>query len=504
MILRFAWLSPLALLVGLWGARGLVAEDGKAPTTPVKKEKPAGSAGDSSAKLPTSQVEKGTLRAEITLKGTFEPEMKTEVSIKPKAWSQSLVVKKAIEHGARVKKGDVLVEIDPEKIDRAIHELKMDRDLSEIALRQAEEELPVLEKNLPLDLEAAERSKKQADEDLQKFLAVNRPLVEETINNTVRNMAYFVEYAKEELKQLQKMYRNKDLTEETEEIILKRQRHMVEMAEFSLKSAKVRQEEALKVSLPRQEQALREAVAKQTIAWDKARNTLQLVVNQKRLSLQKLKYEYERTLEKLDNLLKDRELFTVRAPADGIVYYGKCTRGEWTAASTVRAKLHPGGTLSTEEVFMTLLSPRPLLVHAAVEEKDLHLFRTSMKGRAVPVAYPDLKLRAQLLRVSNVPESAGSFQACIRIEASKSARRLMPGMACTIRFTAFDKKDVLTVPAGAVFTDEDNDEGHYVYLASKTGKPEKRPVRIGASSNGKTEILGGLSEGDEVLTSKPS
>ena len=114
MIRRFAWLSPLALLVGLWGARGLVAEDGKAPTTPVKKERPAGPAGDSSPKLPTSHVEKGTFRAEITLKGTFEPEMKTEVSIKPKAWSQSLVVKKAIEHGARVKKGDVLVEIDPD------------------------------------------------------------------------------------------------------------------------------------------------------------------------------------------------------------------------------------------------------------------------------------------------------------------------------------------------------------------------------------------------------
>jgi RND family efflux transporter MFP subunit len=313
-----------------------------------------------------------------------------------------------------------------------------------------------------------------------------------------------VEYAKEELKQLQKMYRNKDLTEETEEIILKRQRHQVEMAEFNLKAAKVRQEETLKVALPRQEQALRDGVAKQAIAWDKARHTLQLAVNHKRLSLQKLKYEHGRTLEKLDNLLKDRELFTVRAPADGVVYYGKCTRGEWTSASTVRAKLHPGGTLTTDEVFMTIVSPRPLLVHAAVEEKDLHLLRAPMKGRAVPTAYPGMRLPAEIVRVSNVPESAGSFQARVRIEAANGADCLMPGMACTLKFTAFNKKDVLTVPAGAVFTDEDNDEGHYVYLASKKGKPEKRPVRVGESSNGKTEVLGGLSEGDEVLTSKPS
>jgi multidrug efflux pump subunit AcrA (membrane-fusion protein) len=416
----------------------------------------------------------------------------------------SLTVLKAVEQGTAVKKGDTLVELDLEKIDQAIRDLQVDRHLSDLALQQAEEELPVLEKSTPLDLAAAERFRKQADEDLKKFVEVSRPLAEETANNGVKNAAYFVEYAREELKQLQKMYRNKDLTEETEEIILKRQRHMVEMAEFNLRSAKVRQEETLKVSLPRQEQSLRNAAAKQAIAWDKARNTLPLAVSQKRLSLQKLKYEHERTLEKLDNLLKDRELFTVRAPADGVVYYGKCTRGEWTAASTVRAKLQPGGTLPAEEVFMTVVTPRPLLVHAAVEEKDLRLLRAPMKGRAVPAAYPDLRLPAQLLWVSNVPESAGSFQARIGIEAGNGADRLMPGMACTIKLTAFNKKDVLTVPAGAVFTDEDNDEDHYVYLASQKGKPEKRPVRVGQSANGKTEVLGGLSEGDEVLTSKPS
>src|SRR5262249_46754879 len=163
-------------------------------------------------------------------KGVVEAEQMAELSIKPEAWSMPLTVKKAVEHGAPVKKGDVLVEIDREKIDQAIRELRLERDLADLTIQQAREELPILEKSLPLDLAVAERAKKHADEDLKHYLEVDQPLAQAMAENNVKNSAFSLENAQEELKQLQKMYRRKDLTEETEEIILKRQRHFVEMA----------------------------------------------------------------------------------------------------------------------------------------------------------------------------------------------------------------------------------------------------------------------------------
>ena len=50
---------------------------------------------------------------------------------------------------------------------------------------------------------------------------------------------------------------------------------------------------------------------------------------------------------------------TVHAPADGFVYFGRCERGHWSAAATAAQKLHKGGSIVADEVFMTVVAPRP-------------------------------------------------------------------------------------------------------------------------------------------------
>ena len=79
---------------------------------------------------------------------------------------------------------------------------------------------------------------------------------------SVKSAVEYLEYAKEELRQLEKMYRSKDLTEETEEIILRRTRFQVESSEVQLKEAELRRDVTLKVELPRREIKAREAAAR--------------------------------------------------------------------------------------------------------------------------------------------------------------------------------------------------------------------------------------------------
>src|SRR5262249_42680263 len=155
------------------------------------------------------------------------------------------------------------------------------------------------------------------------------------------------------------MYRSKDLTEETEEMILKRQRHQVEMAEFGLKTAENRRDQTIRVDLPRREQTAREAAVKQTLAHEKAKNSLPLTLSQKKLSMKKMKNENKKTKEKLAKLHKDRDSMNVTAPVEGIVYYGHCINGQWATAAAVTPKLAPKGPLTPEEVFMTIVSARP-------------------------------------------------------------------------------------------------------------------------------------------------
>jgi multidrug efflux pump subunit AcrA (membrane-fusion protein) len=488
-------LLGLALLAGLLAVRYLSAVEQKPDKPAAPADKPA------EGKPATAKVVKSTLKAEATLKGILEPAQKEGVELKLKAWLSPLKIKKIVAHGTAVKKGDVLVELDMEKIDLAIKDLRRDHEVAGLALRVAEIELPVLEKTLPLDMAAAERAKLHADEDFKKFLEVNRPQAEAMAEQSVKSATHFLEYAKEELRQLQKMYRSKDLTEETEEIILKRQRHQVESSEFMLKSAVLRRDQVLKVDLPRQEESMRDGVVKQALTLEKLRQTLPLSLSQKRLALAKQKTEYARSEEKLKHMLADRAAMTIKAPADGVVYYGKFGRGQWSATAMSIEKLHEGGSLTADDVFLTVVRPRPLVLNTTVDEKDVALFHKDLKGRATLTAFPELKLPAEVVELEAVPATPGSFRAKVAIKLGPGAAAVQPGMACAVHFVPF-RKEALNVPASAVFSDEE-DEGHYVYLHSDKGEPAKRAVKVGKTVGGKTEIIEGLKQGDEILTAKP-
>ncbi len=456
----------------------------------------------------TATVEKGPFKIEVVLSGVFEAQRMTEVSIRPKAWTLPLLVERAVELGTPVKKGDILVELDREKIDKAIEDAEVENGLSELALKQANEELPILEKALPVDLAAAERTKIQADEDLKRFLEIDKPHSIKSADFSVKRSNEYLEYAKEELRQLEKMYRSKDLTEETEEIILRRQRFQVENSEFALKEAELHRNQTLKVDLPRQEERTRESAVKHAIDLEKARATLPLNLNQKRLAVAKLKHDLAKGAEKLADLRHDRDAMTVHAPADGLVYFGRCDHGHWASAAAVASKLHWGGTILPDEVFMTIVAPRPVDIRATVDEKDLAALtqRGELKGLATSTLDPARRLPARLSSVVPVPHEAGKFEAVIAVEIGADLALLKPGMACSIKFVPYRKDEALTVPATAMFEDESDDAlSHYVYLAraDRNVRYPKRRITTGKTAQGKTEILAGLAEGDEILTAKP-
>ena len=63
-----------------------------------------------------------------------------------------------------------------------------------------------------------------------------------------------------------------------------------------------------------------------------------------------------------------------------------------------------------------------------------------------------------------------------------------------IILTANIKDDVLTVPLNTLYRDS---EGYYVYKA-EGGQRVKTAVAVGVKNETMAEIIGGLSEGDEI------
>ena len=456
----------------------------------------------------TTKVEKGPFKIEVVLNGVFEAQRMTEVSITPKAWAMPLQVEWAIELGKPVKKGDILVEFARDKIDKLIEDTAVENTIGDLALKLAEEELPLIEKALPIDLAAATRAKTQADEDLKRFFDIEKPDAERTAQFMVKQSVEYLDYAKEELRQLEKMYRSKDLTEETEEIILRRQRFQVESREHYLKEAVLQRDQKLKVDLPRQEERVRESAVKQAIDLEKARSLLPLNLSQKRLTAAKLKHDQSKSAVRLADLRQDREAMVVHSPADGLVYFGRCDRGQWPAAAATAQRLRKGGIIAPEEVFITVVAVRPIDVRATVDEKDLLALTAPgmIKGLVTPTVDPDHRLPVRLASVLPIAREPGKFDAVFALDDGEYPSVIKPGMACSVKLVPYRKRDALTVPATAVFEDDWADAlSYYVYLAKpdKDGNYPKRAVKIGKSAGGKTEIVDGLAEGDEILISKP-
>lgn len=489
---RYLWVILAMGMLMVLVTRFSAADD---PTGKDKEKKL-----DPDSQRETVKVEKGDFFAAAILKGTVQSEEATELSVRLKTWSGQLLARKAIEHGKTVKAGDVLVEFEADKLDREIRDAKHDRDQAQLAIRQAELELPILEKQTPLELATAEREHKQAVEDMKRFLEVDKKLMIQSSEFMLKSANFYLEYAKDELKQLQKMYRDKDLTEETEQLILKRYKHSLESAELYAYFAKIDTEHTLKTEIPRRELNVKNTVEKSEIALSKAKDIQPLVLQQKKLALAHLKYEENKARERLAELELDRASLTVKAPVDGVVYYGRHVRGQWMVPSGSQGPALLGvGPINPGDVFLTIVSPGKLSVRAEAEEKELAGLKAGLTGRITPTAYPEKKLPCEITAVAAAPHE-GKFEVLIKLDGK--AAGLVPGMTGSARFVTAQKKNALKVPSSAVFEDAAEDI-HYVYRATKDGKHEKRTVKVGMTSGEHVEILAGLAEGDEILTSKP-
>lgn len=452
----------------------------------------------------TLKLEKERLRLTSKLNGVFEPKRSEQVRLKGEEFSNFELLEVVL-HGSKVRRGDILAKFDPKKYDEALKERKRSLRLAEISLKEDEINFKYQQKRQPLRKETLELNKQYADEDFVYYLNVEQGLEKKMIAFGLKIAQFNIDAAKEELRQLEKMYEEDDLIEDTEEFILKRTRLMVEIAEFRDDLNKIRSDRMSETTMPRMEKAIRHASKMEQIDYDSEKETSDFAMEQARLRLERSKEAYAKQVEQFEKFVKDKQMLTLRAPRDGIVYYGEYNSeqspGKWNGASTIAGALKIKESVPNKQVLFTIVDPMPDRIRATVSEKDLHWIDVGTRGTVAPTAFPDKRFKVRVAERDASPTTANNFGALLTVELPKDAK-IFPNMTGSVELVVYEKKETILVPTAALKREdaEDDSWNHaYLYVYKKNETVDKAKIKTGQIKGDKTEVLDGVRSGDEIF-----
>ena len=398
-------------------------------------------------------------------------------------------------HGSRVKKGDVLVTFDPEEIDRQIEESRRTRETNAQSLAELETDLAILRKSTALQLEDARRARRIAAEDLAHFETTGKKASEERNAEALKHAKEQLESAKEELSQLEKMYKADDITDETEEFILKRQRSTVASAELALKHQQQESERFTKTELPRKEETLRHADQQSTLNLRDAEENLPRHLKTKEIEFTAAQSRATRFLKKLADLEADRALFTLKAPADGWFYHGSMENGRWSTGDATKSLVRDGH-VAPHRPFATFIPLNtPQILSAFVDETTARALRSHNGLHLSPAGREDLSTEAELLRTADVPGTDGTWRIDLQARPLKGWTTSV-GSSWNVRTVIHHQDAAISVPQAALHHEG---ESWTVQLKLADGNAQTHTVTRGRANHDAVEILSGLEAGQVLI-----
>jgi RND family efflux transporter MFP subunit len=160
-----------------------------------------------------------------------------------------------------------------------------------------------------------------------------------------------------------------------------------------------------------------------------------------------------------------------------------------------KRSVDPGAFVSQNAPVADVVDISRVRLVVNVVERDLRELRTGAAAKTEVDAFPGETFQGRIARVAPVLDPA-TRTAPIEIEIPNPDFRLKPGMYARVGITTAIKKDTLVVPVNAV-ADLGGRRGVFQHV---NGVAIFRTVQLGTEGSDVIEVLGGLAEGDQVIT----
>lgn len=226
-------------------------------------------------------------------------------------------------------------------------------------------------------------------------------------------------------------------------------------------------------------------------------NNYQDTLKQKEYDIKSLQLSLQQKENKLNDLKEDLRDYYIYAPISGIIQNVKVKVGDMVSPNTTLAQL-----VSNEKIIEVSLNE--------IDAAEVSLGQTAI---ITFDALPDIKLKGRVFYISPIGEiNQGVVNYLVKVSMENNPQ-VKIGMTANVEIITKTKNNVLILPNLAIKSSNNKnyvevpDERENITQVTnrpiKLNYPPKRIfIKTGISDNNKTEILGGLKEGDMVIVKK--
>jgi len=447
---------------------------------------------------PTYTVKKGPLTISFVESGTIKA--RDQIILKNEVEGRTTITY-VIPEGTRVKKGDLLIELDVSNLENEKIDKEIDVQNAEAAYISAKENLAVVENQAKSDVDLAILKLEFAKQDLDKY-----------INGDYQNELHKAEAAITLNKE--KFARANDTLIWSEKLAaenfisnteLQGDRLAKDEAEMNVRIAERDKELLTQYTYKRKLAELQSDVNQAEMALERTKRKSNADIIQAQATLNAKKAEYERQKDKLEKILTQISKTKIYAPEDGLVIYATSARntGGWRGSRD--EPLDVGKEVSEREELIYLPTGNAVDAEIMVHEAYLKKLSLGMPTVITVDALPGRRFYGTIRQIAPLPDARSMwmnpdlklYPAKISIESEDPMLR--SGMSCQAEIIVQQLKEAIYVPLQTVIR-----VGQQPTVFVKKGKSfESRAVKIGLDNNKVIHIIEGLNDNDVVLLNPP-
>ncbi len=404
-----------------------------------------------------------------------------------------------IPEGTRVKKGELLVELDVS----TLTDSKIDQEIkvknAEAAHINAKETLIITTSQSQSDVDLATLKLEFAEQDLDKYTKGQYPNDLKAAQGKIRLNEEELTRATDTLGWSKKLFDEKYLSMTQ----LQADQLAQSRAEVNLEVVKNDANLLSEYTYKRQIAQLTSDVNQAAMALDRAEAKRRANIAQAKADLDAKEQEFSRQTTKLNKIVDQLSKAKLYAPVDGMVVYATSSRGGGFRDD--RRPLAEGVEVFERQELIYLPRSTSTVAEVDVHEASLDKVHAGLPAIVTVDALPGKKFLGTVARIAPLPDPQSMwmnpdlkvYKTDIALEGEDPALR--SGMSCKADIIVEQYPDAVYVPVWSVLRVGGKPTAYVI----EDGAVEEREIEIGLDNNTMVRVTKGISEGESVWLSPP-